>query len=708
MKKRFLSLLCVLALCLGLLPTTALAEGEDAPNTLWVGETQITASGYWKTDTNGKLTDGDKNNYNVYYDGNGTLTLNNATIQGRGTINEADPIDYGIYAASTSGQSVALTINLIGSNTVNGYGGICVEASGGDSTLVIHSSGNDPKASLEAIGSGRNGITMSSNSGNVSLTINNASVEASTERTGYYGVSVTSNAGSPTISLTVNGGSLTAQGDSGLSGIRYFFQTNASNPSISLTVQNNAWVKAMPGIATSASMASKPTTQGNGIVFDGTEGTVYGDVTLDESLTIAQGETLTIPEGSTLNTNGNLTNNGTIVNEGGTLNGEPGGTIVTAPAITTESLPEGMVNQPYSATLEVTGNNITWSLDSGTLPDGLMLNSDGTISGIPTTASTSTFTVTATNDAGSASKEYTLTIKAGSVTSLELNKDSLTLQENSSDTLIATVKPDDATNRGVTWESSDTSIATVSEDGTVTAISAGNATITVTAADGSGISASCNLTVTHGNMVQTPKKDATCTVDGTEEYWTCGICEKHFKDESGTIPTTPEKNKIPATGHRYENGKCTVCSEVDPAFKAMIIEGANGKWQKGSEDGLSFTSNAAFADFLKVQVDGKDVDASNYTVKEGSTIVTLNASYLETLSAGKHTLAIVSDTGTAETEFAVLAAEEEVADSKTANDGDKELLAKTGDGSMLPIAALSILTMVSAAAGALSLRRIRL
>lgn len=708
MKKRFLSLLCVLALCLGLLPTTALAEGEDAPNTLWVGETQITASGYWKTDTNGKLTDGDKNNYNVYYDGNGTLTLNNATIQGRGTINEADPIDYGIYAASTSGQSVALTINLIGSNTVNGYGGICVEASGGDSTLVIHSSGNDPKASLEAIGSGRNGITMSSNSGNVSLTINNASVEASTERTGYYGVSVTSNAGSPTISLTVNGGSLTAQGDSGLSGIRYFFQTNASNPSISLTVQNNAWVKAMPGIATSASMASKPTTQGNGIVFDGTEGTVYGDVTLDESLTIAQGETLTIPEGSTLNTNGNLTNNGTIVNEGGTLNGEPGGTIVTAPAITTESLPEGTVNQPYSATLEVTGNNITWSLDSGTLPDGLMLNSDGTISGIPTTASTSTFAVTATNDAGSASKEYTLTIKAVSVTSLELNKDSLTLQENSSDTLIATVKPDDATNRGVTWESSDTSIATVSEDGTVTAISAGNATITVTAADGSGISASCNLTVTHGNMVQTPKKDATCTVDGTEEYWTCGICEKHFKDESGTIPTTPEKNKIPATGHRYENGKCTVCSEVDPAFKAMIIEGANGKWQKGSEDGLSFTSNAAFADFLKVQVDGKDVDASNYTVKEGSTIVTLNASYLETLSAGKHTLAIVSDTGTAETEFTVLAAEEEVADSKTANDGDKELLAKTGDGSMLPIAALSILTMVSAAAGALSLRRIRL
>ena len=137
------------------------------------------------------------------------------------------------------------------------------------------------------------------------------------------------------------------------------------------------------------------------------------------------------------------------------------------------------------------------------------------------------------------------------VTSLELNKGTLTLQEKDSDTLTVTVKPADATNQDVTWKSSDTSIATVSADGTVTAISAGTATITATAKDGSGVSASCTLTVTHGKMVQTPKKDATCTVDGTEEYWTCEICEKHFEDESGTIPTTPEENKIQATGHSY-------------------------------------------------------------------------------------------------------------------------------------------------------------
>lgn len=95
-------------------------------------------------------------------------------------------------------------------------------------------------------------------------------------------------------------------------------------------------------------------------------------------------------------------------------------------------------------------------------------------------------------------------------------------------------------------------------------------------------------------------------------------------------------------------------------------------------------------------------------MEDGSTIVTLQPSYLDTLSVDKHTLAIVSDTGTAETEFTVLAAEEEAADNKTANDSDKESLAKTGDSSMLPIAALSILAVASIAVGALALRRSRI
>ena len=221
-----------------------------------------------------------------------------------------------------------------------------------------------------------------------------------------------------------------------------------------------------------------------------------------------------------------------------------------------------------------------------------------------------------------------------------------------------------------------------------------------------------NLSLKHA-LIKTEETPATCENPGNKECWTCTVCGKYFKDEGGTEPISSEDIEIPATGHSYENGKCAVCGAIDPDFKAVITTGANGTWQKGTKDGLSFTSNAAFADFQKVSVDGKDLDASSYTVEEGSTIVTLQPSYLDTLSVGKHTLAIVSDTGTAETEFTVAAAgqavsEGQAADNEAVNSGDKDSLAKTGDVSMLPIAALSILAVASIAVGALALRRSRI
>ena len=153
--------------------------------------------------------------------------------------------------------------------------------------------------------------------------------------------------------------------------------------------------------------------------------------------------------------------------------------------------------------------------------------------------------------------------------------------------------------------------------------------------------------VTVTSAVKTP---ATCTETGVTTY-TATV------EFNGQIHTdTKDVADIPATGHSYDNGKCTVCGAIASDFKVIITAGANGSWQKGTKDGLTFTSNAAYKHFQKVQVDGKDLDASNYTVKEGSTIVTLKTSYLETLSVGKHTLAIVSETGTATTEFTIKAA----------------------------------------------------
>ena len=161
-----------------------------------------------------------------------------------------------------------------------------------------------------------------------------------------------------------------------------------------------------------------------GIVWNGSEGTVYGSVTLQDDLTIGAGETLTIGDGASLTVSSGktMTNNGTVTTTGnGTLtnNGkiDNSGTLPdniqgsAPPKITTTSLPYGEVDKNYSQPLAATGNDtITWS--SSDLPEWLTLDSNGTISGTPTAAGASTFTVTATNDSGSDSKAFTLTVTA--------------------------------------------------------------------------------------------------------------------------------------------------------------------------------------------------------------------------------------------------------------------------------------------------------
>ena len=111
MRKRLISVLCVLTLCLTLLPVTALAAG---PSELYVGGTQITAGvpGYWLNDGQGGITAGgaSEDNYNVKYDGNGTLTLKGADIKGTYTFQ-------GSYACGIFADG-DLTIQLEGQNTI--------------------------------------------------------------------------------------------------------------------------------------------------------------------------------------------------------------------------------------------------------------------------------------------------------------------------------------------------------------------------------------------------------------------------------------------------------------------------------------------------------------------------------------------------------------------------------------------------------------
>lgn len=113
---------------------------------------------------------------------------------------------------------------------------------------------------------------------------------------------------------------------------------------------------------------------------------------------------------------------------------------------------------------------------------------------------------------------------------------------------------------------------------------------------------------------------------------------------------------VEAKGEKHQ--ECTVCGEKGKTEEIAILkpEIIDGKGQAITVDtakNLSFRSNAPIRYFQKVLVDDKEVAAENYELTEGSTIVTLKASFLKTLGVGEHKLSVVSATGTAETTFTV-------------------------------------------------------
>ncbi len=107
-----------------------------------------------------------------------------------------------------------------------------------------------------------------------------------------------------------------------------------------------------------------------------------------------------------------------------------------------------------------------------------------------------TIKVVAKNDVGEVELAKEITATKIPVESITLNKTEETVAVGKTVTLTATIKPDDATNKNVTWTSSNTSIATVSSTGVVTGKTAGTTTITVKSTDGSNKSATCTVRVT--------------------------------------------------------------------------------------------------------------------------------------------------------------------------------------------------------------------
>ena len=351
MKKRFLSLFCVLALCLGLLPTTALAATVENITYLDENGTQQTAvSATQVTNSDTQWTDGwyvaqgditidqpvtvSDNVYLILEDGC-NLTVNGGILLKKGS-------NMYIYAQSTEKETM-------GSLTANGTDAGIKEILPGTPSLTI--TGGKISASGSDVGISAGSLTITD--GYVSVL-----------GTGYHGTSIS------VMTATISGGFVDLHGD--------FIGT------LSTGTDGHAVISSTGEINNIAENCK-------GLFLIQNEGKIYGDtftltqdlniaasnirVTVGEgqTLTLDNGVTLTIPQYATLTNNGTLNNNGTIINTGtlnnsgtlnnngtlnntnvlnnagsivnnGTLTGEVNGSGTVTPKITTDSpLPEGTV-----------------------------------------------------------------------------------------------------------------------------------------------------------------------------------------------------------------------------------------------------------------------------------------------------------------------------------------------------------------------------
>ena len=347
--KSRLRLLCLLTALLGIFGAGQTWAGN--PTTLTVGGTNALNGGYWTTDESGTLTEASADNYNVYYDGNGTLTLKGATINGTNIIGH---VGAGIYAEGD------LTIVLEGSSTVTGVqdpndesqsirvsGNLTIQggsltaqgaetSSGSSYGIFVTGSFTQQSGIVTAIGGNvsenysSEGLyvygaavtvqsgTLTATGGDTSgssygisasgtVTVNDAIVTA-TAGTGQssYGLYVSANVSFPTLSVTIFGnGSLTARSGTATSEAGGIYFMNPIGSAGSVTVGDNSTLLANSVILFDQSFAEKPLApNGNGswLIYGQSNQTsaVGGNYTLTDNLTIESGNTLTIPAGSTL------------------------------------------------------------------------------------------------------------------------------------------------------------------------------------------------------------------------------------------------------------------------------------------------------------------------------------------------------------------------------------------------------------------------
>ena len=138
--------------------------------------------------------------------------------------------------------------------------------------------------------------------------------------------------------------------------------------------------------------------------------------------------------------------------------------------------------------------------------------------------------------------------------------------------------------------------------------------------------------------------------------------------KEGTLEWIDSNGKVLPGETKLEEGKkyiwrftpddpnyAVITGEVELYAPYRILDGADSTWTQSTDGTIAIRGNGDFEKFQSVKVDGVVVDAKNYTVAKGSTIITFKGDYLKTLSTGSHTFELVWTDGSATTNFTIAA-----------------------------------------------------
>ena len=247
---------------------------------------------------------------------------------------------------------------------------------------------------------------------------------------------------------------------------------------------------------------------------------------------------------------------------------------------------------------------VTWSSDK---TDVATVDGAGKVTAVK--PGEAVVTVTTEDGGKTASCKVTVKAKAVGVTDVTLDKTELTLTEGETETLTATVKPDNADNRKVTWSSDKTDVATVDGAGKVTAVKAGEAVVTVTTEDG-GKTASCKVTV---------KAKAVNVTEVTLDRAELTLTEGETETLTATVrPDNADNRKV-----AWSSDKTDVAT-VDGAGKVTAVKPGEAVVTVTTEDGGRTAT-------CKVTVKAKAVNVTEVTLDK--TELTLTEGETETLTA---------------------------------------------------------------------------